>query len=278
MPRVRLPYVTAPWRWHPFPIAGFSLAVAILAALLLVACGSGSASDSNSGGNLVVAAAADLQFAFREIGPLFENETGAKVTFTFSSSGLLAQQIASGAPVDVYSSANVEYVEDLTQRGFIIADSVRVYAVGRLALVGSRKAGLNPQSLEDLRRPEVKRISIGNPQHAPYGVAAEQALRRAGLWDELQPKLVFAENIRQTLQYVQSGDAEMGLVALSLANVPEVSYIVIDEEMHEPIRQAAGVVESTSNEALARAFLDFLRTPQAWAIMEKYGFVVPKEE
>lgn len=278
MPRFQqLPSAALPGRPLSSLLARLGLAVAIVASLLAVACGSGSTSGG-SAGELVVAAAADLQFAFQEIGPLFEAETGAKVTFTFASSGLLANQIASGAPVDVFSAANVDYVEELRQGGHIIDDTVVVYALGRLALVGSRKAGLSPQSLEDLRRPQVKQVAIANPQHAPYGVAAEQALRRAGLWDEVQPKLVYGENVRQTLQYVQSGDADMGLVALSLANVPEVSYIVIDPGLHEPIRQAAGVVSSTSNEGLARSFLEFLQTPQAQSILVKYGFSVPKEE
>lgn len=224
---------------------------------------------------LVIAAAADLQFAFRELAPLFESQSGAKVTFVFGSSGLLANQIAEGAPMDVYASANVQFVENLIKKGRIIADTVQVYAVGYIVLATNRSSGLKLQSLDELRRPEVRHIAIANPDHAPYGVAAEQALRMAGVWEDVRDKIVYGENVRQTLQYVQTGNAEAGIVALALADVPEVEYVRIDERLHDPIRQGIGVVQGTPNEELARAWVEFLNTPDARDIMMKFGFGLP---
>ena len=154
----------------------------VLLTLLAAACGSdGGGQTSSTQGELLVAAAADLSYAFDEIGALFEAETGAKVTFSYGSSGLLASQIEGGLPADIYSSAGTRYVDQLREKGLIVPDSERVYALGRLALASSTKAGLTLTELSELEQPEVKQIAIANPQHAPYGRAAQEALKSAGL-------------------------------------------------------------------------------------------------
>jgi molybdate transport system substrate-binding protein len=254
------------------------LALCTLAAVLLAAaCGSGEGASTSSG-ELLVAAAADLQYAFDEMGALFEKETGAKITFSYGSSGMLAQQIEGGLPADLYSSANVEYVDRLREKGLLIEDTQQVYAVGRLALASSTKAGVAVSKLEDLLRPEVEKVAIADPGHAPYGRAAEEALKSAGLWEQLKPKLVYGQNVIAATEYVRSGNAEAGLVALALViHEPALTYETVDESLHQPIRQALAVIRGTHNEALARRFIALVGGPEGRAVLEKYGFVVPEE-
>jgi molybdate transport system substrate-binding protein len=252
---------------------------ALAIGLLTAACGSGEGASNQSSGELLVVAAADLQYAFDEMGAVFEEETGAKITFSYGSSGMLAQQIEGGLPADLYSSANVEYVDRLRDKGLLIEDTQQVYAVGRLALAASTQAGVAVSELEDLLRPEVEKVAIADPGHAPYGRAAEEALRSAGLWDDVKPKLVYGQNIGAATEYVRSGNAEAGLVALSLViHEPSLTYVTVDESLHQPIRQALAVIRGTQHEELARRFIALIRGPEGQAVLEKYGFAVPGEE
>ena len=248
-------------------------------ALVLVACqaSSSAGASKSAGAPITVAAAADLQFALTEIGKLFQAETGRKVVFTFGSTGTLAKQIENGAPIDVFAAANVQFVDDLRAKGMLIRDSQQLYAVGRIVLASNKKSGVAARDLGDLARPEVKKIAIANPEHAPYGAAAKQALEAAGLWEQVKPKLVFGENISQALQYVQTGNAEAGIVALSVANVPEIDYVLIDESLHKPLKQALAVVSSTKQEETSREFIAFINGPKGRTIMKKYGFLLPGE-
>ena len=241
-----------------------------------VACTAGPASPRKQPASLVVAAAADLQFAFEEIGPLFERDTGVKVEFTFGSSGNLARQIENGAPIDVYASADESFVSELQTEGLIVENSRRVYALGRLALISNRQTGLDLKRPQDLTSPGVKHVAIANPDHAPYGKAARQALERAGVWEQIRPKLVYGENVRQALQFVQTGNAEAGIVALSIAGVPEATYTLIDQRLYDPLRQEMAVVRGTRQEATAREFVALVGGPQGGPVMKKYGFVLPE--
>jgi len=247
--------------------------------LLTAACGSGEGASSQSSGELLVAAAASLQLTFDEIGPRFEEETGAKVTFSYGSTVALAQQIEAGLPADLFVAADVEQVDGLREKGLLIDGTQQVYAMGRLALASSTEAGVTVSELEGLLRPEVEKVAIADPAHAPYGRAAEEALKRVGLWDELKPKLVYGQNVNAATQYVRSGNAEAGLVALSLViHEPAVTYVTVDESLHQPIRQALAVIRVTRHEELARRFIALIRGPQGRAVLEEYGFVVPEEE
>ena len=241
--------------------------------LLLVACSSGTPASEP----LLVAAASDLQFAFSEMGPLFEEETGYQVTFTFGSTGNLTAQIENGAPYDVLAAANVSYVERLDEQGLIIPGTLQLYAQGRIVLIVNRESGLRATRLEDLLDPSIQHVAIANPAHAPYGVAAQQALENAGVWDGVREKLVFGENVAQTLQFVQTGNAHAGLVALSIVDVPEVSGMLISDDLHDPINQALAVISGTSREQAARAFIEFVDGPDGRAVMRRYGFVLPGE-
>lgn len=244
--------------------------------LLLAACNK-RAGVSTPDEPLLVGAASDLQFAFTEIGEQFEAETGQKVTFTFGSTGNLTTQIENGAPFDILAAANVSFVESLTEQGLTIPDTQQLYAQGRIVLVVNRESGVEATSLEDLLDPAITRIAIANPEHAPYGQAAREALQSAGVWAEIEEKVVLGENVSQTLQFVQTGDAPVGIVALSIADVPEVTGTLLPAELHEPINQALAVIRSTTNEAGARAFIDFVNSPAGRDIMKRYGFLLPGE-
>ena len=248
----------------------------LLVATAIAACAPAAASPAKDGG-LTVAAAADLQFAFADLGRLFEQEAGTKVTFLFGSSGTLAQQIENGAPVDLFASADEGYVRRLAARGLVIPETEQPYAVGRIALVASRLSSVQIVSLEDLLQPDVRHVAIANPDHAPYGVAARQALESAGLWERLQPKVVYGENVRQALQFVQTGNAEGGIVALSIAEVPEVSYVILDESLYQPLRQLLVVVKGARQEELARRFAAFVNGPEGRPVMARYRFLLPGE-
>ena len=236
-----------------------------------------SAIPSSKPGELTVAAAADLQFAFTDIGALFEQETGLKVTFVFGSTGQLAQQIENGAPYDLFAAANISFVDDLAKKNLVLADTQALYARGRIVLAVNKASGVVAGSLEDLLSDKITHIAIANPEHAPYGMAAKEALQSAGLWEKVQPKLVYGENVRQTLQFIQTGDAQAGIVSLSVANVPEISWSLIDASLHNPLDQALAVVTGSPQKELASEFAKFINGPSGRPIMQKYGFVLPGE-
>jgi molybdate transport system substrate-binding protein len=237
-----------------------------------------------SGVTLTVSAAADLSYAFGEIGAAFEAETGHKVIFNFGSTGQLAQQIEQGAPVDLFAAANVSFIDDLAQQGLILPDTVQMYARGRITLWTRADSPLQITQVSDLARTEIARIAIANPDHAPYGVAAREAMQTAGVWEAVQPKLVLGENVRQTLQYAETGNVDAAIVALSLS-VPAAAsagqpgrWTLIPEDLHAPIDQALAVIRGTQHESAARAFAAFVNGSQGRLIMRKYGFVLPGEE
>jgi molybdate transport system substrate-binding protein len=264
----------------------FILVVFVLLTLLLFGCtiplvappmSTASVTAGQGGEPLTVAAAADLQFAFTEIAALFEQKTGQPVTLVFGSTGQLAQQIENGAPFDLFAAANVSFVEQLQSQSLVLDDTVALYAIGRIVLAVNRGAGVTAATLEDLRGPAIRTVAIANPDHAPYGVAARQALETVGVWEAVQPKLVFGENVRQTLQYLQTGDAQAGIIALSIANVPEISWVLLDDALHQPLEQALAVVASSQQAEEARQFAAFINSELGRPIMRKYGFILPGE-
>lgn len=251
-------------------------------AWLAVACAAPTASNASLRADaapapLTVAAAADLQSAFTEIAALFEARTGQPVTLVFGSTGQLAQQIENGAPFDLFAAANIAFVEQLRDAGLVLADSVALYAEGRIVLAVNRDAGVTATTLEDLSNPAIERIAIANPEHAPYGMAAKEALISVGVWAAVEPKLVYGENVRQALQFIQTGDAQAGIVALSIADAPEITWTLIDAGLHTPLRQALAVVAASTQPEAARAFAAFINGPEGRPIMQRYGFVLPGE-
>ncbi|MFQ5421006.1 MAG: molybdate ABC transporter substrate-binding protein, partial [Anaerolineae bacterium] len=208
---------------------------------LLAACAGNSTAVSPANDPLLVAAASNLQFAFTEMGQQFEAQTGTAVTFTFSSSGNLAAQIENGAPYDLFAAADETFIDRLAAQDLIFPESRQVYAQGQLVLAVNCASGVTAMTLDDLLADNIRQIAIANPEHAPYGRAAQQALQSANLWDALQPKIVYAENVRQALQFVQTGDVPAGLVALAIADVPEVTMTAVPATAHQPLNQTLAI-------------------------------------
>ena len=219
-----------------------------------------------------VAAASDLQQALPILASAFRQAHAIEVVPTFGASGQLAEQVRQGAPFDVFLSANRDFVDGLAKAGVVKPGSVRPYARGELAMAVNKIWGVKLWSLQDLTRPEVKKIAIANPETAPYGMAAKQALRRAGLWDSLKPKIVPAESVRQALQFVQSGNAEVGLVGRSIADVPEAVAVRLPLDAYDPIIQALGVVARADHPDEAALFVDFLLSEVGQGILRDLGF------
>ena len=190
----------------------------------------------------------------------------------FGSTGLLTQQIENGAPVDLFAAASMSYIDKLDHEGLILPDSKASYARGRITLWTPADSNLRLEGIKDLARPEVMRIAIANPDHAPYGLAARQALESAGIWDVIKPKLVYGDNIRQTLQFAETGNVDVAIVALSLSKQSHGRWSLIPEELHQPIDQGLAIMKSTKKEQSARAFAAFIVGPQGRATMQKYGF------
>ena len=226
--------------------------------------------------SITVAAASDLNFAFKDIAAVFEKETGIKVILSFGSTGMLAKQISAGAPFDLFFAADRKYLEDLSRKGHVIPSSVELYALGVIVLAVNKSSGTGVRDLKDLLKPGIRNIAIANPDHAPYGRAAMEALKSAGLRDKLKDKLVYGENIRQTLQFIQTGNAQAGIVALSLANVPEITYVRIDPALHNPIDQAVGIVQTSKEPEAAMSFKRYVMGPFGSQVMRKYGFIIPQ--
>ncbi len=252
----------------------FYLTLSIFLLVIAASCAKKTESDEK----LIVAAAADLIPAFRELGTSFEQATGVRITFNFSSTGILARQIENGAPVDLFAAANIGFVDGLEKKGLIIADTKALYARGRITLwiASANKAEI--LNLEDLARPEVEKVSIANPEHAPYGTAAREAFQSLGIWNTVQPKCVYGDNVRQALQYAEAGEVNAAVVALSLSVQTEGSWILIPQELHQPLDQALAVIKGSKREKEARQFALFINGPQGRPVMRKYGFVLPGEE
>lgn len=231
--------------------------------------------STNQTSELTVAAASDLTSAFEEIGREFEAGHKTKVVFVFGSTGMLTRQIENGAPMDVFAAANVSYVEQLEQKGLIVPGTKAIYARGRITIWTTADSALQIRNIGDLVSPEVRRIAIANPDHAPYGLAAQQAMQTAGIWETVKPKLVYGDNIRQTLQYAETGNVDVAIVALSLSQQSKGRGVLIPEELHQPINQGLAVIKSTRDEPAARAFATFITGERGKAILAKYGFAFP---
>ena len=229
---------------------------------------------NNPVSEVTVAAASDLTAAFEEIGREFEAAQKIKVVFVFGSTGMLTRQIENGAPMDVFAAASVAYVDQLEQKGLIVPGTKAIYARGRITL-WTTDNHLRVETVSDLTRAEIKRIAIANPDHAPYGLAAKQALESAGVWEAVKSKIVYGDNIRQTLQYAETGNVDVAIVALSLSQQSKGSWTLVPEQLHQPIDQGLAVIKSTRNEQAARAFATFVTGPRGREILGKYGFAFP---
>ena len=202
------------------PLLGL-LSLALGGLALAAACGGsagGSAGEqAQERQTLLIAAAADLRSAFKEMQPAFEETCKCTLEFTFGSSGTFARQIEQGLPVDALFSADLAYIDGLDSKGLVVPGTKRQYAVGQIVLAKPRSSLARLTKLEDLLGPKIEKVAIPNPEHAPYGAAASEALKAAGVWDAIQPRIVLGENTTQTTQYVATANADAGVVPLSLA-------------------------------------------------------------
>lgn len=230
---------------------------------------------------LFVAAAADLTSAMQQISADYTKMTGVTVKLSFGSSGAITQQIENGAPFDLFFSADMDYPRQLISRGDADDASLSEYAVGKLVLWVPADSALDPtKGMNILLDPSVKKIAIANPQHAPYGRAAVAALKHAGLYDRISNRLVLGENIAQAAQFVESGNAQAGFVALAHAVAPGMQrkgrYWEVPAEYYPPLAQGAVIISSSQHKKEAADFLEYVKTKPVAEILEKYGFTVPK--
>jgi molybdate transport system substrate-binding protein len=229
------------------------------------------------GQDVTVAAASDLQVALPELAARFERASGFRVRSIFGSSGNISAQIQNGAPYDVFLSADIEYPRHLVELKLAARDAVTAYARGRLVLWTRNDSKVDlKQGLKGLVAEAAKRIAIANPEHAPYGRAAVAALRHEGVYDRVRGRLVLGENISQTAQFAQSGNADVGIIALSLALGPSLRaigrYVEIPATLHPPIEQGAVWLMAAKNPAAARQFVQFLQQPASIEYLKTMGF------
>jgi molybdate transport system substrate-binding protein len=259
-------------------LAAFALALAT------VAIRTGSAADSPESQAVPavsIAAAANLVYALDALDTAFGKEhPGVKLTSATGASGTLVAQIRNGAPYDVFLSADLDFAKKLIQAGGASASSLHTFAIGRLVLWTTRP-GLELGSIEEVvRNPAVKKIAVANPDTAPYGLAAMQALEKMNVRDIAEPKLVRGENISQTAQFVETGNADAGFVALSLVLSPKLKdhgrWIVVPDDLYAPLGQAAVLTLKGAANPAAQDYLDFLSGPVAGKILEQFGYRLPR--
>jgi len=229
---------------------------------------------------LMIAAASDLNFTFKEIVAEYEKSTGDHVKLTLGSSGNFFAQIQQGAPFDLYFSADITYPRKLEEAGLTVPGSLYPYAIGRIVLwAGHGSRADLTKGLEVLREPAIKKIAIANPKHAPYGRAAVATMEYFKVYDQVKDKLVFGENISQAAQFVESGAADVGFIALALALAPPMQasgrYWEIPADAHPPIEQGAVILLGGKHPARAKAFLSFIQGADGQAMMKRYGFLAP---
>src|SRR3954467_12495560 len=228
-----------------------------------------------------VAAASDLTFAMKELAANYEKETGTVVKVTPGSSGNFFTQIQNGAPFDLFFAADIDYPKKLEAAGLGEPGTLYQYATGKIVIWVPAGSKLDvSKGLAVLSDPSVRKIAIANPKHAPYGRAAVAAMTKQGIYEKLTDKLVFGENISQATQFVQSGNADVGIIALSLAMAPAIAdkgrYFEIPQDMYPPLDQGAIVIKASQKKDQAKQFLAFLKTPESVALMQRYGFKLPE--
>lgn len=261
------------------------LGSALCRRLLLVLAASATLSCFNARADNapLIAAAADLKFALDELARTFQANTGKSVKVVYGSSGNFRRQITEGAPFEVFFSADEGFVQALVKDKLTL-DEGKLYAIGRIVVIVPKDSPLKPNGdLSDLTSAitsnRIKKFAIANPEHAPYGRAAKEALEKAGLWSRLQGKLVLGENIAQAAQFATTGSTDGGIIAYSLALAPAVGqhsrYALIPDSWHSPLRQKMVLLSKAGN--TARDFYHFVQTPPARAVFKKYGFALPGE-
>ena len=254
--------------------------VAVLATGMLAVAADSGRTQSAAPRKIAAAAASDLQAVFPELLSRFERDTGVKVTASFGSSGNFFAQIQNGAPFDMFFSANLDYPRKLEAAGLTEPGTLYQYAIGKIVIWVPNDSKVDVSSgLPSLLNPAIKKIAIANPQHAPYGQAAVAAMKRENIYDKVADKFVLGENISQTAQLVDSGNADAGIIALSLALGPALrergTYFEIPATAHPPIEQTAVVLTASRSKDTARELVAYLKGPAIGELLQRFGFAVP---
>lgn len=235
---------------------------------------------SSQAGEITVAAASDLNFAFKEIVAEFEKKTGNTVKLSLGSSGNFFAQLSNAAPFDLFFSADISYPKKLEEAGLTEPGTLYMYAVGRIVVWVPKGSPIDVGSLgiKALQHPSVKKIAIANPKHAPYGRAAVAAMEHFKVYDAVKDKFVLGENISQTAQFIQTGGADIGIIAFSLAVAPAMretgTYWEVPVDAYPRLEQGAVVLKAAKDVIAARAFLDYIKSPEGAAVFKRYGFLV----
>lgn len=227
---------------------------------------------------ILIAAASDLKFALDSIVKSFKKSNNGKIDVTYGSSGKLFEQISGGAPFDIFFSADINYPRLLETKGLTISP-IYTYGIGRI-VIWSKKINPQREGMNVLLSSSIKKIAIANPAHAPYGKRAQESLQYYRLWDKIKDKLVYGENISQTAQFITTGAADIGIIALSLAlspnmNKESVSYYIIPANSHQPLEQGVVLTKKAKEKSLAKMFMEYIQSANANAIFKYYGFTKP---
>lgn len=262
----------------PRPRRAPSLLASLLCAFTLAGCAQDGADEGArdaAGTEITVAAAANLTEVFGELTKTFTERTGVRVVTSFGATADLAKQIENGAPFDAFASADVAHVAELERRGFIAEGTRALYARGRLVVWTPPGARAGVARLEDLAREEVTQVALARPELAPYGQAAVDALRAVNVWEQVEPKAVYAQNVAQARQFAASGNADAAFLPRALVREGEGAALEVEESLHRPLEQAAGVVKASAKQEAARRFVRFLTGDEAQKIFERYGYRRP---
>ena len=250
----------------------------VVLVLILLALLMGSSAGAEE---LLIAAASDLNYAFKDVVAEYERSTGNRVKLSLGSSGNFYAQIQNGAPFDLYFSADIGYPRKLENAGLTVPGSLYRYAIGRIVLWAGKESGRDvSKGLDLLRDPAIKKIAIANPKHAPYGRAAVAAMEHFQVYEPAKDRLVLGENISQAAQFIESGACEVGIIALSLALAPSMKaaghYWEIPAGAHPPLEQGAAILKSSRHQDAARQFVSFMQGAKGREIMTRYGFTIPE--
>ena len=248
----------------------------LLSLLITLSCESGAPKNGQAGSqDLTVAAASNLTDALAEIGPRFTSKTGVRVVFSFGATADLAKQIENGAPFDVFAAADTEHIEQLERQGLLTPGTRALYARGRLVMWLPPGSSLKVERIQDVTAKAFERIAIAKPDVAPYGQAAVESLRRLGIWNDIEERVVYAQNVSQAKQYAATGNAEVAFIPLALVKPNEGSYLEVSEDLHQPIDQALGIIKDSPKQTEARQFVDFLLSDDGQELLSKEGYRKP---
>lgn len=222
-----------------------------------------------------VAAAANLSDVFAEVAKQFTAQTGIRVVYSFGATADLEKQIENGAPFDVFAAADVEHIDKLDREGLLTSGTRAIYARGRLVMWVPAGSHIQLAKIEDITGSEVERIAIAKPDIAPYGLATVFALRKLNIWERVEAKVVYGQNVLQAKQYAATGNAEVAFIPLALLKPGEGNYLEVDSSLHQPIDQALAVIKNSEKQAAARRFTSFVLSSEGQALLTRSGYNRP---